>query len=936
MSRSISREGFNELKNYLGVYLQQGRVILDSDWNENQDIAVSFLRRLNREAIGDGSPNTGFTISPVIPPPPELLLSKLDTSGMDKKQAFGAIIGALIGDIISSALYLIFGPTLFFLSFPGEELEGFELLQGFALSSQQGKLRIGKDRPYAGKGFLRLSGHGGTVTITKTLSQLKDLSAHDLVTWRYRMNEQVPGTIKFFLEDNNGNRNVWTASNPAFASDMWLSSFAAPLDLRFRILTTEIPSAVAASSYSASLFTIAGTAPMVWSVTGAPGGLTVAASGTGEDSREGRISWSAPVQGTFTFTVKVKDAGNVEVSRSLTLKVNPVGTPQGIEFPDATSILSKLRKFEIPTGTPADLTRIRKYGFEVYQDATTPIVWDFDDLRLGSSALEQSMGEDNFIIRGSAFSTYQNNVTLLSILASAFDEDDGSGGGTEEDPLLNLVDLLNSDFQLDQPSIENAGRLYVAGLPCIQIKDELYSQQADPNDPPLAPPAAGVTRKDEVYLDVWTEPVTYVQDPEVREIALGGPDTSTRLGVRHRVRVAQGGQVPKGNGIGQGTLATEGTYTAQANRLYRVQIDTAGNIATATFRWSEDNASTLARIIEPIPPGSTKVVVEDASALHAGDWVLIRKEFGEEEHRIATVFGNVITLQNPTGAQLALLPAASRVSGFTTFSLADRPMLQRWNAFKVPVQVDPDDPTISNALNLNDGVKVRFGGKAMLKGDYWNFNTRYLAGDEASGIDPETRIEQLAFQRARGMVHHYVRLATMTRNGSDSKPHRIYSIDDRRKFAGHGGTINFTLPNLTGLTGTSQTYVGGFGLPASGQDSKYVVFWQGDLFLTGSPPSDAKLTLQVSFYNEQMVDPATDPDTGEVMNLDISMPVARKPKNIEVPLQLMFNMTSQPCLCLPLVAIPSSVQVFAQLSHTGFTVELVNQRVTVLEMKKSY
>ena len=65
--RAISRESFDELKNYLGVYLQQGRAILDADWNESQDIAVSFLRRLAREAVGDGTPNPGFAIDPVFP-----------------------------------------------------------------------------------------------------------------------------------------------------------------------------------------------------------------------------------------------------------------------------------------------------------------------------------------------------------------------------------------------------------------------------------------------------------------------------------------------------------------------------------------------------------------------------------------------------------------------------------------------------------------------------------------------------------------------------------------------------------------------------------------------------------------------------------------------------------------------------------------------------
>ncbi|MCY1019282.1 Ig domain-containing protein [Pyxidicoccus sp. MSG2] len=938
MSRSISREDFKELKNYLGVYLQQGRVLLDSDWNENQDIAVSFLRRLNREALGEGSPNTGFNISPVFPPPPQLLLKDLDTSGMDLNEAIGAIIGACLADLLSLMLYLIFGPVLFFLSFPGKELDNMESLTGLVLSSPQGKLRIGKDRPYSGKGFLRLSGHAGTVTFTRTLPGLTDLSAHELLTFRYRLNAQVPGTIRFFLQDDAGNRSVWLIGISAMGAEIWLAGFAAPLDLRFRIVTSELQPAVKDKSYSAQVFSFAGKVPMTWTATGLPAGLTLTADGTGEDSRTGKLSGTPTTAGDFTFTVKVKGSDNVEVSRQLTLKVKPTGEV-GLALPSASELLGKLQKFETPTGTPANLARIVKYGFEVYQDSTTPLVWDFDDLRLASTALEKSMGENNFIIRGSELSQFLNQVTLLSALqGSDLSEEDPD---EEDDNLfLNLLNLLNADFQLSEPSIENAGRLYVAGLPIVQVQDVLYSQQADPNDPLLTPPPVGTKRTDTVYLDVWTEPVTYVEDPEIREIALGGPDSSTRLRTRNRVRVAQGGVTPTGNGVGLGTLATEGSYTAQANRLYRVEVDTAGNIGTATFRWSEDNASTLQRIIEPIPPGSKRVVVEDAAAFRKGDFVLIRKEFGEEEHRISTVFGNVITLEGTTGGQLALLPAASRVTAFTTFSLDDRPMLQRWNGFRVPIPADPADATLSSAILLNDGVQVRFGGRAMRRGDHWSFKTRYLAGDESSGINPETRIEQLAFQRARGVVHHYVPLATFTRDGSDDNPNRIYLIQDRRKRVANAGTVATPLPKLTGLSGKNTEHLGALALPPTAADSKFVLFWSGELFLSGTVHADAQLTLRMSFYNDEMTDPEAEPDKGKIQDREVVVKLGRKPKNVEVPLQHIFSKSDTPFLFLSSAFVPTSVQVFATLNDPAttpsFTVELTNMQLTALELKKGY
>jgi hypothetical protein len=935
MVRAVSRESFNELKNYLGVYQQQGRVILDADWNENQDIAVAFVRRLGREALGEGSPNRGFAIDPVFPPPPQLILKSVNTTGMTLEQAIGAILGACLADLLSLILYLIFGPLLFFLNFPGRKLEDFESLNGFALSSPQGRLRIGRDRPYEGKGFLRLSGHAGTVTITRTLTNLIDLSSFELATFRFRLNHQTPGPIRFFLEDNSGNRSVWLNGNPAFGADLWLAGFAAPLDLSFRIVTPRLAAAVVNQSYSVQLSAFAGKTPMSWAITAGalPAGMTIAPAGTGDQSRNGTISGTPTAAGNFSFTVQVTDAGNAKASRAYTLEVKTTGEV-GLQLPTASEMLARVGKSETPTGKPANLSQIRRYGFELYQDSANPLVWDLDDVRLASSALELEMGANNFIIRGSEFSQFLNTLTLLSVLQSAnLDEGGGDGG---DDILQNILDILNTDFQLSEPSIENAGRLYVAGLPCVAIKDTLYSQQADPNDQPLAPPPPGQVRKDTVYLDAWTEAVTYIDDPEIREIALGGPDTATRLRVRHRVRVAQGGELPRGNGVGDGTLATDGSYTAQANRLYRVEIDTAGNVGTATFRWSEDNASTIQRVIAAIPPGSTRVVVEDAAAFHPGDRILLRKEFGVEQHEIAAVFANTITLQGPTGAQLALLPAASRVPGFTTFALEDRPMVQRWNAFKVVIEPDPSDATISRPIDLNDGVQVRFGGQGMLAGDYWNFKTRYLAGDEASGIDPDTRIEQLDFQRPRGVVHHFAPLATITRDGSIEEPDKIFLIQDRRLRVGNASTSSGPLANLTGLSGTGPVHLGGLALPPAARDSKFVILWSGDLFLPVHPPANSTLTIRVGFYNDQMTDPATKPDQGKIQDREVKVQLARKPIGVEVPLQLVLAKSDTPFLFLPIGMIPTSVQVFAELNLTGFSVELVNMNVTALELKKSY
>ena len=75
-------------------------------------------------------------------------------------------------------------------------------------------------------------------------------------------------------------------------------------------------------------------------------------------------------------------------------------------------------------GTAADLTKIKKYGFAVYQDAL-PLQWDFDDLELSSAALQRQMGENNFIIRGSELGPFLIIQTLVSLFQG--------GSGTRRD-----------------------------------------------------------------------------------------------------------------------------------------------------------------------------------------------------------------------------------------------------------------------------------------------------------------------------------------------------------------------------------------------------------------------------------------------------------------------------------------------------------------------
>ena len=69
MKADLSRNTFDPLKHFTRVLLQQGRVQLDTDWNEQTAILVRYLRSLAADLIGQhgGPDEKSFAISPISP-----------------------------------------------------------------------------------------------------------------------------------------------------------------------------------------------------------------------------------------------------------------------------------------------------------------------------------------------------------------------------------------------------------------------------------------------------------------------------------------------------------------------------------------------------------------------------------------------------------------------------------------------------------------------------------------------------------------------------------------------------------------------------------------------------------------------------------------------------------------------------------------------------
>jgi hypothetical protein len=85
------------------------------------------------------------------------------------------------------------------------------------------------------------------------------------------------------------------------------------------------------------------------------------------------------------------------------------------------------------------------------------------------------------------------------------------------------------------------GSLTAAGVPQT-LRNQTDWLQADRDDatPALPEPTGPSPRQDLVYLVGWEQSVSAVEDPEILELALGGPDTSSRIRRMHRVYVRTG------------------------------------------------------------------------------------------------------------------------------------------------------------------------------------------------------------------------------------------------------------------------------------------------------------------------------------------------------------------------------------------------------------
>ncbi len=406
----------------------------------------------------------------------------------------------------------------------------------------------------------------------------------------------------------------------------------------------------------------------------------------------------------------------------------------------------------------------------------------------------------------------------------------GRSGVPRENPGFGLS--VDGDGSL----LIGAGRMYVDGILCENNAPVLYSLQPDLPNPPAIPGLLADAPIGLAYLEVFKRHLTYHDQDGMRDPALNGVDTTTRLRTTWQVRVVplpsvklaqavldqlvglasqiakideelagtedqalreklvrerarlhrqserlaeekgltcegnlaewqaltapptgvlQVTTVPAGEADDPCEVPLGGGYQRGENQFYIVEVHSVpvgGGRSGATFKWSRDNGSVLARILAvgSTTSGSATGTVfsvdsvqrDDTLGIHAQDWV----EYIDDTSELNGLPGVLArVLVGDKNLNLITLDRS------LTVNLDANPRLRKWDqsgaaAIANGVAMNTADGQV---IDLEAGIQVSFSAGTYRPGDYWQFDARAVTGKISFPATP---------QAPHGVERHYARL----------------------------------------------------------------------------------------------------------------------------------------------------------------------------------
>ncbi len=321
------------------------------------------------------------------------------------------------------------------------------------------------------------------------------------------------------------------------------------------------------------------------------------------------------------------------------------------------------------------------------------------------------------------------------------------------------------------------GRMYVDGILVEALPstppENTYKTQPFFVTPPGPPKFTLATGDNLVYLDVWKREITFVENPDLLDSALGGVDTATRMQTVWQVKVEP--NLNCASNLTDKFKPTDGTMTVQLNlppndpdpcklpetggffdvenRHYRVELHqrTAGGPFFVKFARDPVVGEVTKIELNTPNPNQTRITLKslgrDAVLRFSKDDCI---EFLTERHVLngePGVIGTIVDIDKtlPVITIDQLLTAGDDAAAL-------RPRVIRWD--QRTGNAEPLIPLVfaPNVIPLEAGIEVVFKGTTFHHGDYWMFPARAAARTAGPLTDAPPR----------GTEHHYAPLATVT------------------------------------------------------------------------------------------------------------------------------------------------------------------------------